>query len=439
MCFSWKLAVEEDQESKRGESSKCRTTVSGPIEKYCASDCNVPKTKYALTPITYPTADKCNAAAALLGSTCSGYTYSKDTDLGEFIMTCQPDDVMDSSGMGCHAPTPCWDSTCSDIFGYTRASCLKRSEGADYLDAAVRGYCNNVGLGSPECACMNFPRLASPWCDRATVTCRPDVLIPDATAEEARETCYAREFLQSSVDQGGHAGYSMVQFSGCNPLPCWYEPCLSSPNERLITTRMADIQASGCKGVCYTIDNNSQFQYPMNASPLPSSANITSSIGSQVTKRCCDGASACVPELPVVTAISPEVTLALNQTKRFPMAVNNQGDTDVVVQIESDQSWLSVNPGQLFVPARGSAMVMLEWDDQVVSVLGRTWVTNLKIKYNDSQQDQTTTIETRLTIGDPVAPTVSVVSGVPPNFAWSSGILLAGAAAIFLLSGRLVD
>ena len=68
------------------------------------------------------------AAAALLGSTCSGYTYSKDTDLGEFIMTCQPDDVMDSSGMGCHAPTPCWDSTCSDIFGYTRASCLKRCE-----------------------------------------------------------------------------------------------------------------------------------------------------------------------------------------------------------------------------------------------------------------------------------------------------------------------
>lgn len=439
MCFSWKLAVEEDQEAKRGESSKCQMTVSDNVEKYCASNCNKPKTKYGLSPLTFPTAIKCMIAAEALGSTCTGYTFSKDTDLGEFTTACLPGDVRNANGLGCHDPTPCWDSTCSNMSGFTGQTCRKRSAGADALDSAVREYCGGVGLGSPECACMNFPKLASPWCDRSTITCRPDILIPDATPEEAREACYAREFVQAIADQTGSTGYAAVQFSGCNPLPCWYEPCLSSPNERLITTRMADIQASGCKGVCYSIDNNSQFQYPMNASPLPLNANIQDSIGSQVTKRCCDGATACVPELPLVTAISPEVTLALNQAKRFPMAVNNQGDTDVVVQISSTEPWLSVTPDSLFVPSRGSAMVMLAWDDKVVSQEGRTWEATINLSYNDSQKDRTTKVTTKLTISGPVAPTVRVVTGVPSSFGWASGLLLAGAVTAFFLSGPLRD
>ena len=164
---------------------------------------------------------------------CGGTTQYTDAKTGQ---------------LGCYAARPCWDSTCSNVYNAANVVCKQQEvPGAASYDGAVRDYCNGVGMGSWECQCMNFSSLSSTWCERAAQSCRPDVLMPQASADDQKEACYAQEFMQ----EGDGNTLEVIQFSKCNPLACWYGPCVArGPNERVVTTHMLETQLQGCSGVC---------------------------------------------------------------------------------------------------------------------------------------------------------------------------------------------
>lgn len=422
-CYDWKVAIEARQEEERGVKATCESQQSSAQADEC-QNCTAPTPKYSLNWTTYRTAASC---LAMTKGTCSGYTFADDTDVGEFHEACSPGDVLSNDGSSCHDPKPCWDDKCKDQQAYSKAQCdTHRAPGADSFDEAVRQYCRGLGRGSAECACMNFPDQASPWCDRATVSCRPDVLMPQATDDERKEACYAQEFLQSTKD-----GYAAVQFSRCNPLPCWYEPCLAGPDQRLITTRMGDIQAGGCAGVCYQVQGADTLRYPVSASPLPASANLQNKFATAVISKCGQATN----DRPLITMKSLNVELAQNQDKRAQVAINNEGDTGVMVTVTTgaDQPWIGTNVQGLptYVPARGSTQIVVEWDQSIVGESsGKTFAGTVTVSYNDGVQGQQTQATVNLTVVDPVAPVTRTTKGIPREFIYGSAGLLVGAVVL---------
>ena len=285
-----------------------------------------------------------------------------------------------------------------------------------------------VDFADADAATGNATFLLAKYLDANESLGAPDTFShPNPLADDERkEACYAQEFLQSTAD-----GYAAVQFSRCNPLPCWYEPCLAGPDQRLITTRMGDIQAGGCAGVCYQVQGADTLRYPVSASPLPASANLQNKFATAVISKCGQATN----DRPLITMKSLNVELAQNQDKRAQVAINNEGDTGVMVTVTTgqDQPWIGTNVQGLptYVPARGSTQIVVEWDQSIVGVSsGKTFAGTVTVSYNDGVQDQQTQATVDLSVVDPVAPVVRTTKGIPREFIYGSAGLLVGAVVL---------
>ena len=441
-CFDWKNAIEAAIVQQETGKTSCAQKNLQTVQDECKA-CTKPSAKYALNAVTvFSTQEDClqdasNNATPQGKASCQGFTWSDDTAEGEFTQVCSTGDAPYTDpvtlGVSCHTAKPCWDTKCADPVDYAESQCKgdHTVEGAASFDSAVRQYCDNDGFGSLECKCMNFPTLASSWCERGQQSCRPDVLMPGADQQDVDESCYAREFVQQNPDG---TGFTAIQFSGCNPLPCWYSACRASPGQRVVTTHMLKTQLTGCASVCMQTVNDLSLEFPNLASPLPADANIAGEVDAEVIQKCGAGgnvASACV------VMNNPTVSLASNQKLSAPYTIDNNGDLGAVVSIKVSQPWLIPSQTQIFVPARGSVPLTMNWDATKVNQAGSTYTATVSLSYASSGQACTNPFVTTLALRllDPLPPVRFVEKVFPSSFKIALYSLVGVSAAMLVGAG----